>query len=95
MKMHDKKFLCCEKCVEEIGKKSCNAAKLWMDLCEIEFTYGLLNFKAVEDPDLRVLESLGYILTTDIENYVVIKLFLDEELYRGTSLFCVRGEGHE
>lgn len=95
MKMSEKYFICCEECFEKIGKKSTSAARLWMDLCAIECQYGLINFKAFDDPALRTLETSGYIITTDKPKHINVRLIGRMETEEGQPFFCSKEGLHE
>lgn len=57
--------LCCDDCVELIAKRSPTAARLWMDLCEIQTRCKVFALKIEDNPPLALLEFLGFITTTD------------------------------
>lgn len=95
MQMNDKYFVCCEQCFENIGKRSTNAARLWMDLCAVECEYGLINFKSMDNPCIRTLEHLGFLITTDKLKYISIRLKGRMETTSGEPFFCSREGFHE
>lgn len=91
-----KYFICCEKCFETIGKKNTKAARFWMDLCTYQmnndFPYAMIN--APEFPEVRILELMGFVLTTDQKDGVNIKVqgYLEN---RGQHCFCIEGGCHD
>ena len=91
-----KYFACCERCFETIGKRSTNAAKLWLDLCALRLVKGDTITMDIQDfPELRSLEVLGFVVSTDKPGSIVIKVkghCLTED---GDDFFCVREGEHE
>lgn len=72
MKM-SKPGVCCDNCFGKIASRSTGAARLWMDLCEID----LKNPKGfgirLEDfPTLRLLEVLGFVVTTETDSMIIV-----------------------
>ena len=69
---------CCSKCFEQIAKKSTCAARLWLEICDVIYQGELLRvFSSGEtlfDEHLKILEELGYVLSTDLEEVLAIKL---------------------
>lgn len=95
MKMDEKYFVCCEECFKNIGKKSTSAARLWMDLCAMDCSYGLTGLKAQDDPELRTLELNGFIRTTDKLDHINIRLLGHMETEDGEPFFCCKEGFHE
>lgn len=74
MKM-SKPGLCCDSCFGLIAKRSTSAAKLWLDLCDLEITCGsLFGLKSSDFPTLRLLEILGFVLTTDTPQIIIVRV---------------------
>lgn len=92
----NKYFICCEKCFKVIGKKNTTAARLWMDLCTIYLEHR----KVIETPasyvkELRILENLGYILTTDQDETILIKVLGHLVSQSGVHCFCTQEDHYE
>ena len=91
-----KYFICCQKCFEKIGKHNTKAAKLWMDFCAIHLEEsGLIILKSVDFPELRTLETLGFLVSTDHENYLYIRVKGHMTTTIGEHFFCVKEGRHE
>lgn len=73
MKM-SKPGLCCDRCFELLAKRSTNAAKLWLDLCEIQSTCEVFGIKLEDNPFFQLLENLEFITTTDLPSMILIKV---------------------
>lgn len=91
-----KYFACCERCFETIGKRSTNAAKLWLDLCALRLIRGdIMSIDLPDFPELRALETLGFVVSTDQPQKIIVKVkghCLTED---GQDFFCVMGGDHE
>ena len=86
MKM-SKPGLCCDDCFCMIAKRSTTAAKLWLDLCEIQNTCQCFGLAILDNPYLQLLESYGFITTTDTQHLIVVKVHGKEDDVLG-SFFC-------
>lgn len=88
-------FICCEACFERIGKRNTNAARLWMDLCALRMKHGdRVVVTSPELPELRQLETLGFIVTTEFKEKLGIYIkghILSED---GQDFFCIEGGNH-
>lgn len=85
--------ICCSKCVEEIGRASSTATKLWMELCHI-YKPEAPNITLSHDvPELRILENLGYIVSTERGKNIGVRL-LGAHCTESNKFFCSRSE-HE
>lgn len=86
--------ICCEKCFECIGKRSTNAARLWMDLCTTKMDCGNpVVCMPYETPEIRALELLGYVVSTEMQDHVrvnVLGYFSNEYQHA----FCIKGGNH-
>ena len=89
-------FICCESCFENIAKKNTTAAKLWMDLCAMRLQFGefLEILDTADIPELRALEVLGFIITTDMKNKIAIQVNGHFES-EGEHCFCLLGGCHD
>ncbi len=89
-----KYFICCEKCFEVVGKKSTKAARLWMELCAFQMNSGeimcLSNCDWNEFDELFILESLGYLVSTETEEDVSFKLNGHLKTEDDEHFFCVK-----
>lgn len=90
--------LCCEKCFEMIARNSTGAAKLWLDLCELQLHSEVFGIKTQDFVTLRLLEVLGFIVTTDTPEVIVIKV-KGQKLDGSEPYFCggkcrPRGDGN-
>lgn len=73
MKM-SRKASCCDGCFEMIGWRSQKAAQLWVHLCEIYMELPLFGFAMGDDEELRILEILRFIVTTETKNMIMVKV---------------------
>jgi hypothetical protein len=86
MKM-SKPGLCCDECFDLLAKRSPRAARLWLDLCEIQNTCALFGLKIHDNELLQLLEILSFITTTDTKEVIVVKVHGKVEDTLG-SFFC-------
>lgn len=90
-----KYFICCEKCFEEIAKTDTSASKLWMDICN-NTIIDKSNVCALKDfPELRRLELMGFIITTDVEDFIEIKLIGLTKTPEGEDFICGKDGKHD
>ena len=96
-------FIACEQCVEILGRRSTKLVRTWLDLCG---TYLALQH-AIDVPvrgsyadswtgQIRFLEYLGYIVTTDTARGILIipqGHHYDEE-WQVKDVFCIDPQGH-
>ncbi len=73
MKM-SKPGLCCEKCFAKIAKRNTKAARIWLNLCEIQKTSSVFGIYMPDIPEFRVLEKLGFITSTETNEMILIKV---------------------
>jgi len=79
-----------------IGKKSTNAAKLWMDLCAIRLsTSEVFTLETQDTPELRALELMGFVVSSDKCSGIAIKIKGHCSTYDGENLFCIKEGRHE
>ncbi len=66
---------CCDSCVKLIAHRSTDAARLWVELCEIHLESEMI-ISLVEEchPSLRTLEVLGFIITTENSQRTLAKV---------------------
>lgn len=88
-------FVCCTECWEILEKVHPEAANLWTELCSLQLSNGGF-FECQEDmPELRELEILGYITTTETEKNILIRArghIMSED---GQHFFCSREGDHD
>lgn len=89
--------VCCDKCFETIAHRNSSSVKLWMDLCARAVKYGdvMEIHGKTESPELRVLELLQFIRTTDKPDYLVVKINGHVKDDNGNDFFCLMGGSHE
>jgi hypothetical protein len=89
-------FICCEKCFETICKRNTKAAKLWMDFCAFHLQErGLVILHSSDFPELRILEKMGFLISTDQKNSLAIRVHGQMRTTEGDNFFCVKGGRHE
>lgn len=73
----NKPRLCCDSCFNMIAEKSIEAAKLWLDMCDLQASSKAAAF-GIRDPDIfpwiRQLELMGFVLTTDQKELTLVKV---------------------
>lgn len=91
-----KYFICCEQCFEDIGKRNTRAAKLWMDFCAMHMNYDqeIFSLNTLDFPELRVLETLGFLVSTDQERNLAVKVNGYCKSMDGDHFFCVKEGNH-
>ena len=94
MKM-TKYFICCEKCFELAAKRSPNAAKLWMDFCAIKLEEGEVICLHKNFPELRSLETMGFLVSTDLEDSIAVRINGHMTTEDGEHYFCIKEGNHE
>ena len=91
----DNHFVCCDQCFEIIGNRSRKAARVWLDLCGLRLQRGEVFSLFMQDfPELRVLETLGYITTTDKPFEILVRLHGLKMLEDGVPFFCTSEVPH-
>ena len=88
MKM-SKPGLCCDACFALLAKMDTKVARLWMDLCEVQLRYGIFGLVTSDTPpSLLLLEQMGFIVTTEKRDLIVVK-FRGEQDNQDGFFFCV------
>jgi len=64
----------CDECFARICKLSAGAGRLWMDICTMTEGHLILALKSDEFEELRILEMLGHIVTTDKREHIMIRV---------------------
>lgn len=92
----NKYFICCEKCFEKIGKRNTKAAKLWMEFCAMRLQEGgIVVLQSADFPELRVLETMGFLVSTDQHNSLAVQVNGHMNTEEGEHFFCVKEGRHE
>ena len=88
---------CCDKCFEEIAKIYAPSARIWMDLCALSVKRGHIMQLSIPDSDpLRILENLGFLVSTEQEETITIKMNGRFEVQQTPNfLFCIQHDKHE
>jgi len=87
-----KYFICCERCFESICRESTRAAKVWMDYCAHQLSIGQ-TIKAQDSPEIKKLEVMGFIVSTEIDTGLLIRVNGHMNTMDGEHYFCVKA-GH-
>lgn len=66
--------ICCDNCFGLIARRSTSAARLWLDLCDLQMNSQMFGLRTQDFPTLRLLETLGFILTTEIPGIIMVKV---------------------
>lgn len=66
--------MCCGQCFGLIARRDTKAAKLWLDLCELRMHSPIFGLVMDDCPELRVLERLRFIVTTDTPEVIFVKV---------------------
>lgn len=88
-------FMCCEHCFRTICQTDTTAAKFWMTLCKMCLDHGNIIISSGESPKIRILEQLGFLVSTERKSKVLMKLkdpYLNEV---GLQEFCLKEGCHE
>jgi len=95
MMMMSEQGYCCDSCFDLIARRSTDGARLWLDLCEIYHkSKAILACRYREgSTSIRVLEVLGFIVTTETTDKIYIKVMGKVTDETGT-YFC-GGRCHE
>lgn len=91
MKKNKEKFLCCEKCFYDICKLDIPTARIWIRICDI-YEKVKSNVFSINIPDfeeLRILENNGFLVTTETNEELIVKLNGVRNDNAGT-YFCIR-----
>ena len=68
-------LLYCFDCFVFLSKTNIKAARLWNDLCEAHRRYGIFGLVTSDTtPSLIFLERMGFIITTDTRDLIVVKV---------------------
>ncbi len=85
-------YICCDECFDTVARRNTTAAMLWMDLCKISSRQGEVLYLEVQDfSELRTLEKLGFIVSTEMNNFLAVKVKGKHLAEDGEDLFCPTG----
>ena len=79
--------ICCNECFDLIARKSTISAKLWLDLCDLYIKSNIFGLRSEDFRELRILELLGFIITTETPDIILVKVQGQCEDYQGV-YFC-------
>lgn len=84
------KVIACDKCFYKIEKKSSYTAQIWLKFISLcyESKTNVFLIKPFYYKDLRTLEMMKFILSTDVENYVAVKVLGSEKKDDVNVIFC-------
>ena len=88
-------YTCCEKCLQTIGTINTPAAKTWMDLCQIGNIKGFTEVKFYDCHQFQILERHGFLVSTEKEDGIAIRLNGKCHTNDGLDLFCIKGGCHD
>lgn len=81
--------MCCSKCFQKICMQSISAGKLWLHLCEIQATTFMNPVSGEKgSKELAILEKMGFITTTDVNDHIVVKVHGMQQDEEGI-YFCI------
>lgn len=88
-------FVCCFECFQDIVKENPAASKIWLDLCSlVEDPGDLIVFKSLDFDELQYLEKCGFIITTETDKELIIKVLGVEEDEEGEQYCCIKRGDH-
>lgn len=69
---------------------------MWMDFCALRLDHGELAFLKPSDfPELRVLEMLGFLVSTDLERCLAVRVNGHMHTESGEHFFCAKKGRHD
>lgn len=91
-----KSFVTCAACYDLVHAKSAASADLWLDLCGLCIVKGeICSVKGEDLPEIRLLENMKYIVTTESPNRITIQIKGLMKTDDGTDFFCIKGGVHD
>ena len=85
--------ICCEECYDKICETNKRAARLWLDLCIVQMkNAGPVN--CLDAVELKTLERLGYIKTTEDLEAVKVVVNGHYGARDGNDYFCLLDGNH-
>ena len=87
MNMNDERLMC-SFCFEALAKKNPDLARLYDNLCSAQKHPSIPFLKVEQDfPNLRNLELMGMIVTTDAFHYILARV-KEKKMSKEDSFFC-------
>lgn len=88
--MSEEKASCCELCFHNIAIEMPKAGLLWLDICDmcVHTDFVITNYRTFKE--LLFLENAGYLISTDREDYIIIKIL--NKQYDQDGLYFCRGD---
>ena len=84
-------FVCCNRCFDDLHESSVAAAQLWLKLCAFSCAKGMQPYiKGKESREFKMLEKMGYIVTTDHKDEILIRVKGKLEVPDYEGFFCAR-----
>lgn len=93
MKMSEPK-LCCDECFDIIAKESTTAAHMWLDFCEFQITLPIFCLVTPFLNSIKLLENMGFILTTETQDIIIVKVLGRKDDLAGPYFCCGRCHGN-
>lgn len=88
-------FGCCVSCFDKIAQKKPKAANLWLNICNVYTSVqGLFAVKNFDTKELRYLERNGFLVTSDDDEYIVIKLKGCLSDSKQNFVYCIEPKNH-
>jgi len=79
--MMENDVIVCDGCFERIGKMNAPAAALWIDICEMIGDGQLMSIEAEDFEEMRILELLGHIVTSETDSKILVRLKGEKDYY--------------
>lgn len=90
-----KYIVCCETCFESLCKRHTGAARMWMDFCVAhKKKAGMIKVIGGDIPEVRVLEMLGFITSTEKPGYLIVSVHGHMLMDDGDDFYCIEGGSH-
>ncbi len=94
--MTEKYFTLCEKCYHCLLKINENTPRLWMNLCSFSMHAGNpVIIDSTDFPELRELEKAGFILTTERNDSISVRVNGYLKTDDNQHFFCPKGGTHD
>lgn len=81
MRMSEK-AVCCPTCFANLCMDNVSVATLWLELCDLHLQHGIFLIDILDTFELNILENKGFIVSTEKDNYIIVKVLgqqVDEE----------------
>lgn len=85
--------VCCENCLELIGRQSAKMASTWVQLVEKAESFAVLKVTYhIYEKHLQDLEQMGFIVSIDHEDYIQLKVLGRQYEPQGDYFFVCGGD---